>query len=189
MLIDDWMPAWDASERHETRIRAGREQVWARVRSLDFGGGPLMRTLMGLRLLPSLLTAAGRRKAREASRRGLLDGFLLLDEREGDEVLLGVVGRFWRPSGGILRVTPAELRDFDRPGYAIGVWNFALAEDGGAVVVSTETRVRCTDDASRRGFLRYWRLIAPFSGLIRMEMLKTIRRDAESAARPAPAAR
>jgi len=41
--------------------------------------------------------------------------------------------------------------------------------------VATETRIRCTDDASRRAFLRYWRVIRPFSGLIRMEMLRSIR--------------
>ncbi|HEX8905799.1 MAG TPA: hypothetical protein VF771_13195, partial [Longimicrobiaceae bacterium] len=131
MLIDEWMPAWDVVERHETRIRASREQVWAAVRALDFGRSPVIRALMAIRMLPSLLTARGRRKALEARGGGLLRaGFLLLDEVAGEELVLGVVGRFWTPGGGIERVTRDGLRAFDRPGFAIGVWNFSLADDG-----------------------------------------------------------
>ena len=184
MLIDEWMPRWDVHERHETRIRAGREPVWAAVRALDFGRSPVIRTLFALRSLPALFTARGRRKALDARRGGLLRaGFVLLAERPGEELLLGLVGRFWRPGGGIERVTAEELRAFARPGFAVAAWNFTLADEGDAVRLATETRVRCTDEASRRSFRRYWRLIGPFSGLVRMEMLKSVRRAAEAAAR------
>lgn len=187
MLIDEWMAEWDVRERHETRIRAGREQVWAAARALDFGRSPVIRALFALRSLPALLTARGRRKALDARRGGLLRaGFIVLAEHPGQELVLGLVGRFWRPGGGIERVTAEELRAFDRPGFAVAAWNFSLADDGDAVRLATETRVRCTDPASRRGFRRYWRLIGPFSGVIRMEMLKSIRRVAESAARSTP---
>ena len=47
-------------------------------------------------------------------------------------------------------------------------------------LVATETRVRCTDAASLRSFRRYWRVIRPFSGLVRREALRAIRRTAES---------
>ncbi|HEX9936466.1 MAG TPA: hypothetical protein VGB15_05065 [Longimicrobium sp.] len=186
MLIDQWMPAFDAHERHETRIRAPRSVVWGHVRRLDFGRPPVIRALMALRMLPSLFTRAGRRKAREGAEGGLLRaGFVLLDERVEDELLLGVAGRFWRPSGNIERVTAQEIRGFDRPGFAVATWNFALRDDGGATVLVTETRVRCTDAASRRSFLRYWRIVGPFSALIRMELLRSIRRAAEAGTAPA----
>jgi hypothetical protein len=186
MLIDEWMPAWDVHERHETRIRAGREQVWARVRALDFGRSPVIGALFAVRSLPGLLTARGRRKMLDARRGGLLRiGFVVLAESACDELVLGLVGRFWRPGGGIERVTPEELRGFDRPGFAVAAWNFSLAAggDGDWVRLATETRVRCTDPASRRSFRRYWTVIRPFSGLIRMEMLKSVRRAAEADAR------
>jgi hypothetical protein len=48
------------------------------------------------------------------------------------------------------------------------------------VILTTETRVRCTDPAIRRAFLRYWRVIRPFSGLVRREALRLARVDAES---------
>jgi hypothetical protein len=58
--------------------------------------------------------------------------------------------------------------------------------DGGAATVSTETRVLCTDPGSRRAFRRYWRIVRPFSGLIRIEMLRSIRREAERTASREP---
>ncbi|HET7234139.1 MAG TPA: hypothetical protein VFJ16_29265 [Longimicrobium sp.] len=187
MLIDEWMPVFDAHERHETRIRAPREQVWAQVRRLDFGRPPVVRALMALRTLPALLTRGGREKARDAAEGGgvLRAGFVLLGERVGDELLLGVAGQFWKPLGNITRVRADELRDFNRPGFATATWNFTLREDGDAVILATETRVRCTDEASRRAFLRYWRIVGPFSALIRMELLRSIRRAVETAAAPA----
>ena len=102
-------------------------------------------------------------------------------ERPGEELLLGVVGRFWRPTGDLVHLTADEVRAFDRPGYAVGAWDFTLAEEGDAVRLATETRVRCTDEASRRSFRRYWTVVGPFSALIRREMLRSIRRAAESA--------
>ncbi|HEX8694228.1 MAG TPA: hypothetical protein VF746_17540 [Longimicrobium sp.] len=183
MLIDDWMPAYDVVERHATAVAAPRERVWTAVRTLDLARSPVVRVLFALRSLPGLFAGRGRRRALGVTMDGLLrSGFVLLDERPGEEVVLGLVGRFWRAAGGIVRVTPAELRAFDRPGYAVAAWNFTLADEGGRVRLATETRVRCTDEASRRRFRRYWRLVGPFSGLIRVEMLRTLRRAAERGA-------
>lgn len=190
MLIDEWMPVYDVVERHETRIRAPRDAVWAQVRRLDFGRPPLVRALMGLRSLPHLFTRAGREKLGRMADAGFLGaGFVILGERAGDELLIGVAGKFWRPTGNIERVTAEEIRRFDRPGFAVGAWNFTLREDGDATLLATETRVRCTDDASRRSFLRYWRVIGPFSGAIRVAMLKSIRRAVESPALAATGSR
>ena len=181
MLIDEWMPVWDVVERHETRIRAPREAVWRTVRTLDFARSPVIAALFALRSLPGLLSRGPRKRALGTTMDGLLrNGFVLLGERPGEELLLGVVGRFWRPTGDLVRLTADELRAFDRPGYAVGAWDFTLAEEGGTVRLATETRVRCTDDAARRSFSRYWRVVRPFSGLIRMEALHAIRRTAQA---------
>jgi hypothetical protein len=39
-------------------------------------------------------------------------------------------------------------------------------------VLSTETRVQAVDDAALRAFRRYWRVVGPFSGLIRRRWLR-----------------
>src|SRR5689334_10207806 len=101
MLIDEWMPAWDAAERHETRIRATRERVWQAGRALDLGASPVIRALFALRSLPAVLFSRGRApRALGSTMDGLLrNGFVLLGERPGEELLLGLAGRFWRPNG------------------------------------------------------------------------------------------
>jgi hypothetical protein len=73
-------------------------------------------------------------------------------------------------------------RNFATPGYAKAAWNFLLSPqaDGGTRLV-TETRVYCLDNASRRLFRRYWFFIKPFSGWIRKEALRAIKRKAENA--------
>lgn len=184
MLIDELLPRYDVTEHHSTLVRAAPARVWEAVRTLDLARSPLVRVLFALRSLPGLFSGK-----RPGPRRlgttmdGLLEsGFVLLGEREGDELLLGLAGQFWRPTGRIVRLSPEEFRAGGRPGLSMAAWNFTLRDDeGGAVRLATETRVRCTDDASRRSFLRYWRLVGPFSGLIRAEMLRTLRRGAERA--------
>jgi len=105
-------------------------------------------------------------------------GFGRLEEAAPREIVLGVAGRFWRPTGNI---EPFRRENFDgavAPGLARAVWNFALRDVGdGHTLLSTETRVVCGDAASRRKFLAYWLVVGPFSGLIRRSMLRAIRRE------------
>jgi hypothetical protein len=181
--LDAWMPEFDVAARHETRVAASASRTYAAARRLDLRRSPLVRGLFALRALPGLL--AGRRgRALGLDMEALLrSGFVLLEEQPGRELVLGLVGRFWRMDGGIVRVSAEAFGAFDAPGYARAAWNFTVAPAGeGTVRVATETRVRCTDAASRRRFLRYWRLVGPFSGLTRREMLRVVRRDAEAEA-------
>ena len=183
MLIDEHLPHADFAERHALRVHAPPERAYAAARRLDLGGSPLVRALFALRSLPALVTRGGYRgeKALAMSMEGLLrSGFILLDERAPHEFVLGLVGRFWTPSGCIERIDPAEFAVFDRPGMALAAWNFTILPTDEGSLVATETRVRCTDAAARRSFGRYWRVVRPFSGLIRMEALRAIRRSAEA---------
>lgn len=182
MLIDDALATADVAERHETLIRAAREPVYAAVRTLDVSGIPLIRVLFLLRSLPAVLSRRHGRDQRLGLTMGdlLRNGFILLAERPGEEILLGLVGRFWTPDGGIQRLSAAEFHAFDRPGYAKAAWNFHLSSGpGGTTRLSTETRIRCTDPVSRRRFRMYWMLIGRFSGLTRVLMLRAIKRAAE----------
>ncbi|HEY0037623.1 MAG TPA: hypothetical protein VGB66_13090 [Longimicrobium sp.] len=182
-LIDRWMPQAEFSEFHATDVAAPPERAWAAVRELDLGRSWLVRSLFALRSLPALLTRRPERgeRALGTTMDRLLDsGFVLLQEDAPREIVLGLVGRFWTPAGGIVRVTPDEFRAFDRPGMAMAAWNFTVQPTPGGCRVATETRVRCTDARARRSFALYWRFVQPFSGLIRMEALRAIRRAAES---------
>lgn len=181
MLIDEFMPACDASEHHETTIRASIKQVYDAVRTVDLGDSAIIRLLLRLRGLPALLSRGARERNVKLNLDAVLKGgFVLLSEDPPHEIVLGVIGRFWTLSGGRCRVSAEEFTAFDRTGYAKAVWNFSLLEESAEVTrLSTETRVLCLDAASRRRFRIYWAVIAPFSGLIRREALRAIRRSLE----------
>ena len=171
MLIDQFLPLYDVVERHGIIVNAPVERVYAEVRNLDLSSSRVARALFRLRGI-----SGGRHNTLDSV---LKMGFILLAEQPNEEIVLGVVGRFWKPSGGLLRMDRDDFLGYDRPGYAKGAWNFHLSNADRGVSVTTETRVRCLDSRSRRRFLLYWLLVGPFSGLIRMEMLRIIRQNSE----------
>lgn len=173
MLIDEFLPRWDVRERHHIKINAPAPIVSAAARQMDLRGSYLTNLLFKMRGIPA--------SAEFALDDLLKMSFVLLGETEGKELLLGLTGKFWQPSGDLVRITPDRFVQFNEQGYAKAVWNFSLDEiTNGAVRLNTETRVLCTDAASRRRFRLYWFFIGAFSGLIRREMLSAIKSAAES---------
>jgi len=171
MLIDQFLPHYEIHARHEVSVRARIDRVYAAVRELDISDARLTHLLFRLRGIPadSRFTLDDLLKMR----------FTLLGETENEELLLGLVGRFWTLSGGLLRLDAEGYRSFDRAGYAKAAWNFSLAQQSNdTVLLATETRVHCTNDESRRRFKLYWRLIGTFSGLIRREILRALKKNA-----------
>ncbi len=184
MLIDEFLPAYDVVECHRTEVRAPVERVYGAVCRLELGGSGTVRLLLRLRELPTLLRPSERGVRRRLSLTldALLEsGFVLLGEEPNQELVLGLVGRFWTPSGDLQRLDAEGFRDFERPGYAKAAWNFSVGRrDGGTTtMLATQTRVLCLDGASRRRFRLYWLFVRPFSGLIRREVLRSIKRRAE----------
>jgi len=183
MLIDSFAPKFDATEIHRIAINASRQSVYEVLWSADLGGSAVIKVLMLLRSMPGLI--ARRTQTLPRNQKVTLQtlgnsGFGLLAERAPDEVVLGITGRFWRPTGNL---STFRRSDFDQPvpaGLARGVWNFRLSEGlDGRTILQTETRVICGDAASRRKFLAYWFVVRPFSGLIRLIMLRNVRKAAE----------
>ncbi len=175
MLIDEFMPCWDARERHSIVINASASEIFQAMRQMDLRRARLTGFLFRLRGLRGIPASAN------SSLANLLKmGFVRLGERPDQEFLLGLTGRFWQPNGELIRIEKDDFIRFDKPGYAKAVWNFSLDEtDSGANRLTTETRVFCTDAASRRRFRFYWFFVGWFSGLIRREMLDVIKAAAE----------
>ena len=172
MLIDDFLPVYDVTERHQVIIAGSLGEVYAAIRRLDIGGARFTPWLFRLRGLPapSAFTLDELLKMR----------FILLGERENAELLLGVVGKFWKVCGELRRLDAEGYQRFDEAGYAKAAWNFSLTQAAPTrVLLRTETRVRCLDARSRLRFRMYWALVGPFSGLIRREMLQQIKRTVE----------
>jgi hypothetical protein len=177
MLLDEIMPAFDFGNRHTIVIAAPPKRVSEAMETTRLDS-PVIRVLFRLRGLQS--------------RRGTLretftsEGFRILMEKPGEEVVVGVAGRFWTFNQRPNLQAPSDARTFvafNEPGCAKAAMNFRVEplRDGGARL-TTETRVACVDRAAYRSFAPYWMLIRPFSGWIRREMLRGIR---NAALRPA----
>lgn len=186
MLIDSFAPKFDANEIHRIAIDAPRQTVYEALWTTDLGNSLLIKLLLFLRSLPRLIADHGESlpREREITLQTLIDsGFGLLSEKQSEEIVLGVTGRFWRPTGNLAKF---NRTDFDVPvplGLARGVWNFSVSDSKeGGTVLQTETRVVCGDASSRQKFLAYWFVVRPFSGLIRLIMLRNVRRVAEQRA-------
>lgn len=195
MLLDDLMPVYDVVERHGIIVRAAPDVVFAAIRQADLAGGAITRLLLSLRAIPAALVAGARspraawaehKDRTEPGPRGvrLRDfehaGFRVVAERAPEELVIGLLGRFWTPRGGLcVDVIAGHFRSAPPPGQALAAWNFTVSRRAdGACDLRTETRVRCAADA-RWKFRLYWLFVRPGSGLIRHSMLRAIRSCAE----------
>jgi len=183
MLLDEFLPTFHFSERHETMVQASQDVVYRAARTVDFSESSVIHSLLWLRELP------GRLARRDFRSKGLglsLDdfveaGFLRLRDDPPKEFVLGAAGKFWRASPQFLDMSPKEFKSFDRSGFVKVAFNILIEErSAGHCLISTESRILCLDDESRGRFRCYWALIRPFSGLIRRAMLRLIRKAAEA---------
>ena len=148
--LDDILPRFDRHEVHSVSYGRTLDDALATPVAAD----PFVRVLFRLRGIPTGGT--------------ITDLFhrLRFEElaRTENEIVVGAAGTPWRPGGGIRPFADAG------PGTVRFAANFLIDGDR----LSTETRIEAVDDAARRAFLRYWRIVGPFSALIRRRWLKQI---------------
>jgi hypothetical protein len=163
------------AESHQRRIDSDQATVWRALSQLRFEQLPITRALLAIRHLRS--------QPLPLDRPLFMDGpvqMLVLDAP--NYALGGAIIQPWRR--GSVRYPVASLADFaefDEPGWAKCLTDFDLAPVNNATLLTTSTRVYCTDADARRRFRRYWLLIRGGSGLIRRDMLATVDRLACSA--------
>jgi hypothetical protein len=173
MLQDKFLPQYQFSEKHSIQIKASAEQVFNSVLNMNFADSWIISVLFKLRGLPSG-TIRGIEGLREM-------GFTLLETETNKEIMLGLIGQFWKPKGNIQACNPDEFIEFNKADFAKTTWNFEIFKlDDAHVKLETETRILCMSETVRKRFARYWFFIRPFSGLIRMEILRSIKRNSEN---------
>lgn len=174
--LDDFLPAYEFSERHRLAIDAPPARIDEAFRSVSIADLPVARVLWWIRRLG--------RSYGDTTKPfvgGELPG-VVLEDVPGEGIVLGLTGQFWRVLGGqrdpARPRTAEEFLAYARPDTCKAVIDFRVGERS----LATETRVHVADPASRRKFRRYWRVIRPFSGLIRILLLRAARRRAEALA-------
>ena len=84
MLIDDFMPIFDVSERHHTLVLAPSERAYQAARSVDLARSRVVRALFTVRGIPALVRRSRRSTPQSMTLDDLMDGgFLWLGEEAG----------------------------------------------------------------------------------------------------------
>jgi hypothetical protein len=166
--------------------------TWAAARAFDFYSLGFVRALFATRTVPDHLSALihGRHVA-PAPRTMHVDdiyaqpsGFRRLDERPGEEIVLGAIGKVWEPSIPFVDVPDGDaFLAFDQPGFAKVAWAIQVhPRVSGGAWLGVDVRVGVTDESAWRRFVPYWALIGRFSHLIRRAVLRSL---AQKLGRPA----
>lgn len=149
-LIDKYLPDYTYNEYHERLINASVKECFIVARNLDMGKSFITKTLMKLRGLSTT----------DLSLHGFLKN-ICFAYREEDLYKEFVI-------------------DASQSNIQI-IWNFYFKEiNENNTVVSTETRILCLTKKSKFRFSLYWFFVQPFSGIIRLEMLRLIKKQAEN---------
>jgi hypothetical protein len=164
--IDDLLPVWDWHERHQRTVPAAPEEAVAAFLGTPVAPDVVVRTLLRMRGLRADATIE------EAFRRM---GFDVL-HRGPAEIVVGASGTPWRARGAIRRFGARDA------GTVRMATDIRAEPTPGGSVLSTETRVAAIDDAARRSFGRYWRVVGPFSALVRRRWLAAVERSVRSTA-------
>lgn len=178
--IDSFLPVHDFSAVYKMRINAPAAVVYECLLHFNFNEHWVVRSLLSLRTgkrIPLNQDPGDIRQHLQGT------GFVLLADVPGEEVVLGVVGRFWRLDGGRCQGLDANgFAEFSTAGYAKAAWNFTLQPESiQSTILSTETRIECLGSAALWRFRAYWTLVGPFSGLIRKIILQQVKAKSELA--------
>ncbi len=175
MRLDDVVPRPDHVTRQARWIAAEPAAVWAGLHGVRLSGLPVTLTLSAARFLPVVLSGRGLGQVRD---RPFLDAVPVpkLSSEPPTAVVFGGLLQPWRLTGGEAgpRLDAAGLLGWNAPGWIKAALDFRLEPRDGGTELSSETRVAATDDASRRSFARYWRIVGPGSTATRWEVLTAV---------------
>jgi hypothetical protein len=155
--LDAFLPDYEFSTRHEVSVAVDPAHADRALREVTFKEVPFVRGLL-------LARGLGLRKAEDTVLATMIPRATVLEDVPGEGLILTLSGQFWRIRGRGPEAPATAVIDFRAlPGN-----------------LTTETRVHVSDPVSRRKFGQYWRVVRPFSGLIRMGVLRAAKRRAEA---------
>lgn len=181
--LDDFLSEYSFVERHEVLVHATPERTAAALREVTFDDIRVYDTLMRIRAIAGghLQAAPSLGKTRIlAALASPRSAFIPLYE-DPREIVMGLAGQPWSSARRPKIRDAAGYQAFQDPESVKVAFNLKIEDQGGGWSrVTTETRIRATDDTARRIMARYWRLVYPGSGMIRRMWMNAVRTRAES---------
>ena len=193
-LAEEFLPVYDVSDAVAAVVEADRETAWQALLDVDLlklgREAPLVGMLGALRMLPEVVghLLHGEAPAKPPESMRLRDlpsipmyegGWILLGERPGEAIALGLVGKFWRPVIEFAAVTAESFRDFSAPGYAKTAYVLGVQPlDDGRTLLTGLMRTATTDEHARAWFRRYWTFGVGSGAHVLVQGLLEVVRDA-----------
>ena len=196
-FAEEFLPVYDVSDAIATMVEADRETSWQALLDVDLlrlaREAPLVGLLGAVRVLPEVFghLLHGERPAKPPESMQLCDlpsipmsegGWILLAERAGEEIALGLVGKFWRPVIEYAQITSSEeFLAFDEPGFGKTVYDLSARQVSEKhTLLSGLMRTATTDEHARRWFRRYWTFgVGSGAHILVGSLLESARRAAE----------
>jgi hypothetical protein len=198
VLADELLPVYDVCDEVATVVHAETPRVWRAVMDADMIAmgrrAPLVGVLGAVRVLPELVSNLlhGERPAGAPKSLHLRDmaelpraqgGWTLLGEREGEQIALGLVGKFWRPVIEYADVPAEDFTAFNEPGYAKTIYQLSVRPIEEGTLLSGLMRTATTDQHARDWFRRYWTFgVGSGAHVLVQALLDSAREDAEAGA-------
>ncbi len=196
-LLDLYIQGYEIAERHHIRVGAPADITLAAACEMNLSQSAIIRALFKTRELALSCAAVianpefsarcetNPQPEERSQHRGLLaeikaQGWAVLAEMPGREIVLGAVTQPWMAKTIFRAVPPEEFAAFHEPGYVKIA--FTLRADPvshSESVARTETRVVTTDQVAREKFRRYWSLVSPGVILMRRTLLRALKAEAE----------
>jgi proline iminopeptidase len=178
MRLDSYLPDYFLREVHHLAVRTSPSETFNKFCDFDMSRIPWIRNLFRMRtLFDRKKESFVRLTLRDAYKEG---GFILLEESQ-NEIVVGAIGKFWRPSIAFKKIEPSEYANFHNPGYAKVAWSFRCEPRfGGGTLATFELRVGANDSLSAGKMKAYYSFIGPFSRKIRKTVTRTIGKQLDS---------
>jgi hypothetical protein len=182
VLLDQFVPYPEVDEYHSIDVAAPGPITLEAAKALDPQSAVPIKAIFFVRAIPSMLRGV---PFRPEGSRGILDetlgqGFGVLAEDAGREIVIGAYCEPWRQEVVFRPLPPEEFAAFEEPGFvkiAVSLAAEPLGEDSSRFV--TRTRAVATDADARRKFRRYWSRMSAGIILIRWFFLPLLKRQVE----------
>jgi len=192
LLLDGVLPEFRFTRLETVAVTAGPAAVYRAARELDLLSvhSPLFDAVLWARSLtdrvrnrrPPQLPSIRVADLFDASAKGS-QPWVGIGEIPGRELVIGAVGKFWKPTIEWRSVTPAEFPSFAEPGWAKLAAAFVVHPYGDhRSLLTYEARTVCTDRRTTEHFARYWSLTSAGAGLVLRQTLRTVKAAAENGA-------
>src|SRR5688500_92921 len=118
-LLDRYLEDPGLREIDRVPVAADPERAWAVAAHFDAFRIPFVKLLFRMRAIPDRLR--GRSAELPSLRVDTIPrtgpGFIVLEEEPGRELVVGAVGKVWKPEIEFATITPEGFATFDQPGW------------------------------------------------------------------------